>query len=307
MSATAAELFRCIPLGCKLRRSACGEKHVLHRDGSSGQRIAVCATCEIGTAHHRGETPTAWPDGTPLELVTITLPEPGSQGLTRKPPLPPTSEERARARDASGPPTADAPSERALREPEGPALEREDGATNDEPAPPSAGEGDRVGTTTTTRQGALYTYDGTEQTIAEWARDPRNTSGCNGSALKMRLRNGWSTHDALSVPKGSRPGGRRDTAAAAKTPRKRKATAKKVVGERLNELFDETPARGKRGAPNPSSAGASTLTSGSVAAIDAIVAEVTRLEGALPALRLGANALAGIHGLPVPYPEEQSR
>jgi hypothetical protein len=85
------ELFRCEPLGVKLTRKSCGDRHVragreLRHEGKQGQPLMVgaqrCAACPIGGAHARGETPD-------VELVAApTLPEPGRSKWTSAEDLP---------------------------------------------------------------------------------------------------------------------------------------------------------------------------------------------------------------------------
>ncbi|AKF08867.1 hypothetical protein [Sandaracinus amylolyticus] len=54
------EVFRCAPLSCWLTRESCGDR--------SETRKPLCATCAVGAQHARGELPTTWPDGAPIEL-----------------------------------------------------------------------------------------------------------------------------------------------------------------------------------------------------------------------------------------------
>lgn len=73
-----SEHFVCVPLGTKLSRSSCAERHAKAgkiQRGLYATNVVLhapsCATCPIGAAHARGEEPSAWPDGARLELVTI--------------------------------------------------------------------------------------------------------------------------------------------------------------------------------------------------------------------------------------------
>lgn len=61
--------------------------------------------------------------------------------------------------------------------------------------------------------------------------------------------------------------------------------------------------RGKRDASARAPQGTPALTSVD-ATIAALVARVEFLEQALSAMRAGANAMAAVHGLPLPYPTE---
>lgn len=282
----ALETFVCRPLTTKLTRTSCASRSTRAGNEAAGRGTGGhahliandCVACPIGAAHRAGGTPVAWPDGTPLELVTITLPTPGSQALTGKP-LPPTSEERARASRHLSliPSRGTGTSERALREPED---ETRDGMP----------------------KGKLYEHEGEQKTAGQWANDPRNVSGCDRDAFTYRLINGWSVHDALTAPKGSRQGPRPSADA---KPRRR--SAKKAAGQALRELFDGAPATPPKARvqrePKPDRSAPATHATGHGATLDAIIAEVARLEAALPDLRAGANALAHLHGLPTPYPE----
>lgn len=124
------ETFVCLPLATKLTRDGCGARHARAHGEQRGKLLAggygakapklhdtTCHECAVGRAHRAGEKPEAWPDGTPLEFVTITLP--AASARAPKPPPPPTSEERARSRPAPPPPEGDGVGEPALREPEG--------------------------------------------------------------------------------------------------------------------------------------------------------------------------------------------
>lgn len=55
------ELFSCIPLGCRLTRSSCAQRHErAKRPGVKGEArfyAATCRDCETGAAHARGERP----------------------------------------------------------------------------------------------------------------------------------------------------------------------------------------------------------------------------------------------------------
>lgn len=69
----------CVPHGgIRLTRSACGRRHesAAKAYGPSSARHGKvwsesCATCELGKAHARGETPTSWPDGAPVREVAL--------------------------------------------------------------------------------------------------------------------------------------------------------------------------------------------------------------------------------------------
>lgn len=82
-------VFKCIPLGAKLTRAACGTRHEnARRPWEPGTRRVkvwseVCAKCEIGAAHERGQSPTKWADGTPVEAAQL-LPV---QAIVRQRPL----------------------------------------------------------------------------------------------------------------------------------------------------------------------------------------------------------------------------
>ena len=147
-------------------------------------------------------------------------------------------------------------------------------------------------------KGTLYEYEGEKRTAAAWLRDPRHTAGISDQLFAYRLKAGWSMADALTVPKGERVGAKQ-----AGKPRARAKSAKKAAGEKLNDLFEQRDTKPAK-PPAKASAPAADVASSGATTVDALVAQVARLEEALPALRAGANALAVIHGLPLPYPTE---
>lgn len=69
--------FVCTPQkGARLTRHACGARHKATIAAYQGRSIPkllneVCATCEVGKAHARGEKPKVWPDGRELVLVQL--------------------------------------------------------------------------------------------------------------------------------------------------------------------------------------------------------------------------------------------
>jgi hypothetical protein len=164
------ELFRCEPLGVKLTRKSCGDRHVragreLRHEGKQGQPLMVgaqrCAACPIGGAHARGETPD-------VELVAApTLPEPGRSKWTSAEDLP------------SAPPP---PMPRSIR-----------------PPPPTT-EGKPM-----PRPPKKHTYNGKTLTAYAWADEPEAKAiGIGRQALFERLRTGWAIEEALTVPPGQR-------------------------------------------------------------------------------------------------------
>lgn len=64
--------------GIRLTRAACAKRHTSAAKAygpSSARRGKIwsetCASCEVGKAHERGETPSSWPDGS--ELVQVVM------------------------------------------------------------------------------------------------------------------------------------------------------------------------------------------------------------------------------------------
>lgn len=174
------ELFRCVPLGVKLTRSSCGDRHQragreMRHEGKQGAAHLVgaqrCATCPVGAAHSRGEKPDAWDDGAPLELVDApTVPEPGRSKWTGSGEVP------------SSPP---APPARSTILP---------------PPPPTS-----EGTKTMPRPAKKHTYNGKTLTAYAWADEPEaKATGIGRQALCERLRAGWTIYDALTVGIGQR-------------------------------------------------------------------------------------------------------
>lgn len=69
------EAFLCTSLHVKMSRDSCGERHKEVRSkGEKGKtRIGSmsCARCPAGKAHEKGESPTTWPDGSPIVTVRV--------------------------------------------------------------------------------------------------------------------------------------------------------------------------------------------------------------------------------------------
>jgi hypothetical protein len=170
------ELFRCAPLAVKLTRSSCAARHerAAREQRHEGARRVEhlvganrCATCEIGAAHVRGELPSTWPDGAPLELCApINVPEPGrSKWLGSSS----TSEDTDPPR---GPETATTTT----------TSNAEDGMA---------------------RPAKTHTHNGKTLTIEEWANEPEvHSLGVTRDMIWKRLQQGWKLQDALSQPKG---------------------------------------------------------------------------------------------------------
>jgi hypothetical protein len=86
--------FVCKPIpGARLTRRACGARHASASNpwepGSRKTKVwsEACAGCDVGAAHARGETPSKWPDGTPIvnvRLVPLQQPIVRSRPLSRK-------------------------------------------------------------------------------------------------------------------------------------------------------------------------------------------------------------------------------
>ena len=91
MSAT-LELFVCmsLPGAPKLTRSSCADRSARTKReaaGASGKFQShlvgdACTSCPVGEAHGRGETPSSWPGGAPIDLAAITPSKPGSSRWT---------------------------------------------------------------------------------------------------------------------------------------------------------------------------------------------------------------------------------
>lgn len=81
--------FKCVPIGTRLTREACGARHLnAGKPWEPGARKVkvwseVCAKCELGAAHGRGERPRVWADGTPVVDVDIVP----VQAILRQKPL----------------------------------------------------------------------------------------------------------------------------------------------------------------------------------------------------------------------------
>lgn len=166
------ETFACIPLGCRLTRSACAARSTTARaPGRAGVvslSSSACVDCPVGAAHRKGETPAAWPDGTPLEVTAIASASSG-------PPPPPKRKsfvyEPRRAASFGLPiaTTARASSER-----------QED----------------------TMAETRTITVKGQTLTIKEWAEK----LGCTDAAIRMRLKKGWTDEAAVTTPLGAASG-----------------------------------------------------------------------------------------------------
>jgi hypothetical protein len=65
------ELFHCAPLSARLTASACAQRYTLASRAALGTSISTspCRACPVGAAHARGERPTAWAGGGPLERL----------------------------------------------------------------------------------------------------------------------------------------------------------------------------------------------------------------------------------------------
>ena len=84
------ERFHCPATGVTQARASCASRHTRtaeetarKRRKGGGSHIAgglVCAGCEVGAAHARGEQPTTWPDGSRIETSTIRLPVAAASG-----------------------------------------------------------------------------------------------------------------------------------------------------------------------------------------------------------------------------------
>ena len=102
MSAAGFEVFRCVPLGTRLRREACADRH-RRAIGGAGRSFkgeaplsgaATCATCELGICHAAGERPDRWIDGELVEVSRLRLParpdtvNAGADAPSEEPPRP---------------------------------------------------------------------------------------------------------------------------------------------------------------------------------------------------------------------------
>lgn len=69
-------LFACVPFSSRLSSSSCAKRHV--EASAAGKAMipkllaSACVACPVGEAHAKGETPTHWPDGTPIVRLGIT-------------------------------------------------------------------------------------------------------------------------------------------------------------------------------------------------------------------------------------------
>lgn len=173
-------LFRCIPLGTTLRRRACGARHLraeldVRGGGKKGvprMDCGTCATCVVGAAHARGETPSDWPDGEPLALRDLALA-----------PTHPAPRSEERSEPASTSPPTEAPVRSAPRAAVPDPHEERDGGP-------------------VTRKRVLIEYRGESKTAWAWAQDPERVElGISAAMILARIKDGWEPHDALTTPK----------------------------------------------------------------------------------------------------------
>jgi len=69
VAAADVEVFACRPLrGARVTRSACGKM------AENPSNIGPCGKCLVGSSHMRGRLPGTWPDGEPIEFLTIHVP-----------------------------------------------------------------------------------------------------------------------------------------------------------------------------------------------------------------------------------------
>lgn len=165
------ELFRCVPLGCRLTRAACAARSVTARaPGRAGVvslASSACVDCEIGAAHRKGESPATWPDGASLEVTAI-------------------------ASASSGPPPAPKRKSFVYEPRRAASFGLPIAATAPAPAPK---EDPMAETRTITAKGQTLT-------LKEWA----GKLGCTDAAIRMRLKKGWTEEAAVTTPLGAASG-----------------------------------------------------------------------------------------------------
>lgn len=174
----AIALFQCVPLSCRLTQSACAARHLEAKGGPtpgvSRPAGTACVACPVGAAHAAGETPEKWPDGSPIVRLGVT-PRPSEPAKTKPAPswLPPRTKRQPRASSS-------------------PALEKEERTM-----PPRR----------------MVTWDGREQSIADWAKEFKMTP----EGMRARINAGKNPDGSVGdgAPKKARPSKQRSQPIAA--------------------------------------------------------------------------------------------
>lgn len=179
-------LFACRPLTARMTRKSCGERHaaaIANAPSSTAYGKVTrligdakrCAECPVGAAHLRGEEPALWPDGAPI-TTSAPLATPGPS--TRWTAVHEETMRQPAEPDASGP---------------------TDGASSVAPIAIEATPRRRMA-----RQPKLYDHNGKSLSVVDWLAQPEvRRLALTESALRMRLRDGWTIADALTTPPGT--------------------------------------------------------------------------------------------------------
>lgn len=301
------QMFSCRELGTKLRREACGERHlradreVNKRGTPKGSYHLVgngrCAECQTGAAHARGEEPDAWPDGEPVELSMPHVLEPGSLRWTgptpaRAPrsvptlpvPSPPPRDREPSARSSGCEPTTTTTGEEMHEGDEQPKGEAE---------PAEVDEGRVVSVQRGKRTIQLLELDGETLSADAWS----HRSDVSGPGITYRVGQGWSVRDAIYLPKGSTKPGRvagrrvRERGAAHPAPPAPEAPAAEVIRLRPKAAAADVETAAAEASGRPSDA------------LGLLLEEVGAVEDRLVSLKVAANLLAPLAGKPAPFPE----
>jgi hypothetical protein len=233
----AVERFVCELYRARLTRGACADRHLAARtpwstkSQSAALRESHCRECAIGAAHTRGEVPSSWPGGSPIEIAPAlgTVPPPRPAPVRALTILPPAAETRSDD-DMAGTIeishdgitdslegwgrriglTGAAIGQRMRRDPKGgPAawLAPKGGTPPKRGSGPSSTKGSKSPAPRTKRTSAVAAKVArdTESAAASAAAPPHAApvAGSSGRAVELLARLGWSVEDL-----GLTPGGR---------------------------------------------------------------------------------------------------
>jgi hypothetical protein len=267
----------CKPLGTKLTRSACGTRHEAaaragerRQLGNTKVACSTCATCPVGRAHHAGDRPEHWPDGSPIEVVEIeaasterigpprpTPAKPRSRferasfdSPTKTPPVPP-AEIAARARAVLAERAKIKPVTRTKIEPVPDAVQAEPERVSDEDTQveqPSTRPARRIVRVVDAGEikveparGRLVEIEGVSRTIPEWAK----VAGIHPNAVYERIRRNWPLTLACTAPRGATY----EHAIAVAKPKRERLGSSPI--EKLPEVDADAPATESAHEPEP--------------------------------------------------------
>ena len=293
---TVLERFLCVPLGTKLARRGCADRHERAKREAAGKGArgqsklvdSVCVDCPVGAAHARGEEPARWPDGAALETDTINLPGPGSTRLTGGQDSKSEPRDEATARMGAEP----AEVERGEGQPGADPGKERGAARRGGDSSGGAGRGAAAPTTKGARVGAT----------GSTAECPEQGPDCEGEFVRRHNRQKFCPPCGESRKARLKRENQKKRREASKGKRKRSkpAAAPKDPGERLNEVFEE--------AAQAPPAASTAIVVGSDQAADLVDAELDReieeLHRELAALVMVRNARARRRGQPAPYPTD---